>query len=52
MVNASSIATRGDIARLEKQMAEMEARMTKAMYNAFFGFAGVTIAIVAVAILK
>ena len=28
----------------------MEARMTKAMYNAFFGFAGVTIAIVAVAI--
>ncbi len=50
MVNASSIATRGDIARLEKQMAEMEARMTKAMYNAFFGFAGVIIAIVAVAV--
>ena len=36
----------------KKDLHEMEARMTKAMYNAFFGFAGVIIAIVAVAILK
>ncbi len=35
----------------KKDLHEMEARMTKAMYNAFFGFAGVIIAIVAVAII-
>lgn len=57
MMNTSEVATRGDIARLdnhivrlEKQMAEMETRLTKSFHNALFGFAGVIIAAVAVAV--
>lgn len=54
MVNTSNIATKTDIARLEKQMAEMETLLTKSFHNALFGFAGAIIATVAaaVAILK
>ena len=57
MLASSRLATQADIARLdnhvmrlEKQMAEMETRLVKSFHNALFGFAGVIIASVAVAV--
>lgn len=50
MVQTSQLATKSDITRLEKQMAEMETRLVKSFHNALFGFTGVIIASVAVAV--
>lgn len=50
MVSTRELATKADIARLENKMdgrlAEMEVRLTKAMYNALVGFAAVIAAVV------
>lgn len=57
MLETSDLATKSDISRLdnritqlEKQMAEMETRLVKSFHSALFGFTGVIIASVAVAV--
>ena len=50
MREGGQLATRADILRLEKQIAEMETRLTKAFHTALFGFTGVIAACIAIAV--
>lgn len=52
VADGGQLATRADIMRLEKQMAEMETRLAKAFHTALLVFTGVIAACIAIAILN
>ena len=47
---ARELATKKDVLELKRDMADMESRLTKALYNALFGFAAAIAGIMAVVV--